>query len=186
MYYSSAVCPQCGQVDAVRKVSSIVSEGTTQTQQFGVAPNLAGSDFFLVGLQGSSVTNLAQRLAPPAQRPGGIGIRLFMAAAAFVLGSTMACGLAMFAGTPEFGRFACGNWVLGIALLAAVLIILPLSGIPKIRQKQATYGRMMYQAHLRWDRLYYCSRDDVTFTPDQNVVIPIQYLSQYLYAEAGA
>ena len=98
----------------------------------------------------------------------------------------MACGLSTFAVTPEFGRFACGNWVLGIALLAAALAILPLSGIPRIRQKQAYYDRMIEQASARWSRLYYCGRDDITFNPDHNLVIPVHELSAYLYTQAGA
>lgn len=186
MYVNSAVCPVCGQIDAVRKVSYVVSEGTSSTEQLGVAPNLTGRDFYLVGMKGSAVTELAQRLAPPAQRPGGIGLRIFLAAAAFLVGSTTACGLSLFTVTPEFGRFACGNWVLGIALICAALVIWPLSSISKIRRKQAYYDTMMKQARSRWNRLYYCTRDDITFNPDQNIVIPVHDLSAYLYTQVGA
>jgi hypothetical protein len=180
------MCPQCRQIDAVRKVSSIVSEGTSSTQHLGIAPNLTGADFYLVGMQGSSMTDLAQRLAPPARRPGGIGARVFLAAITTLLGSIMACGLSVFTVTPEFGRFACGNWVLGIALVTAILAFLPLAGIGGIRRKQAAYDRMIDLARSRWDHLYYGGRDDITFNPEHQVVIPIHNLGRYLYAEAGA
>lgn len=182
VFQEAAVCPRCGQIDAVRKVSSIVSEGTSSTQQVGVAPNLMGTDLFLVGLQGSSATALAQRLAPRVPRPGGIGLRMFLAVTAILVGSVMACGLSLFAVTPEFGRFACGNWVLGIAIVAGVAALLPMLGIPGIRRKQAVYDTMMAHAQNRWGQLYYCARDDVTFNPEEGMTIAIADLRSYLYS----
>lgn len=181
MAYQRAVCPRCGQIDAVRKVSAVVSEGTTSSEQIGIAPNLMGSDLYLVGLQGSSRTKLAQRLAPQARRPGGVGWRIFLAAAAVLVGSMMACGLSVFVVAPEFGRFACGNWVLGIMVLAGLGGIAPLLGIPKVRKQQAAYDAMMEGARAKWGRLYYCTRDDVAFDPDGSTMIPIPALSSYLY-----
>lgn len=181
MGYQSAVCPRCGQLDAVRKVSGVVSEGTSLIEQVGVAPSLMGTDFYLIGMQGSSRTNLAQRLAPPARRPGGIGWRVFLAGAAILLGSIMACGLSMFAVTPEFGRFACGNWVLGILVVAGMGGITPLLGIPGVRRKQTAYDVMMEAARAKWSRLYYCTRDDIAFSPDEGTVVSIPSLSSYLY-----
>src|SRR3954468_20178794 len=97
----SAVCPVCGQTDAVRKVSSVVSEGTSSTDQFGVAPNLLGRDLYVLGSQGTMVTELAQRLTPTTKRPGGIGLRIGLAAIALSVASTMACGLSAFVVRPE-------------------------------------------------------------------------------------
>ncbi len=128
------------------------------------------------------MTELAQRLTPAAKRPGGIGLRIGLAASALFVGSAMACGLSAFVVTPEFGRFACGNWVLGIAAVAAALMSWLLAGIPRIRQRQAEYDSMMQEASERWQRLYYCSRDDVTFDAGQGLVIAVPDLSQYLYA----
>jgi hypothetical protein len=177
-----AVCPHCGQTDAVRKVSAVVSEGTTWSEQMGVAPNLLGSDLYLVGMHGTAMTRLAERLAPQVRRPGGVGWRVFAAAVAVLLGSTMACGLSTFAVTPEFGRFACGNWVLGILLVAGIGTVVPLLSIRGVRRQQAAYDAMMERARARWGALYYCARDDVAFDPAQSTVIPISALSAYLYS----
>lgn len=184
--FQSVVCPQCGQIDAVRKVSAVVSEGTSSTEQLGIAPNLIGSDLYLIGMQGSSVTNLAQRLTPAQRRPGGIGLRLFLAGAAMFIGSIMACGLSVFSVTHEFGRFACGNWVLGIGVVTAALTLLSLVGIPQITRKQAEYDWMMDRVRGRWGQLYYCARDDVAFNPQEGVLIPISGLSAYLYEQTIA
>ena len=186
MYVGGVKCPVCGQIDTVRKVTTIVSEGTTSTEQIGIVPDLTGRDFYLLGMRGTGMTEQAQRLAPQPKRPGGIGPRIFLAAAAFLVGGAMACGLSMFVVTPEFGQFACGNWVIGISLVAAALGTIALSGIPGIRQKQALYDRMMEQASMRWSSLYYCNRDDITFNPEQNLVVPVRDLSTYLYAQVFA
>lgn len=153
-----AVCPQCGQLDAVRKVSSIVSEGSSTTQMFGVAPSLTGSSFYVVGAHGSSTTDLARRLAPAPQRPGGIGLRITLAAIALMVGGFMAAGLSAFVVTPEFGRFACGNWVLGIFVTTALLTLWPLVSISRIRREQEAYDLAMERARGKWSRLYYCGR----------------------------
>jgi hypothetical protein len=176
-----AICPHCRQTDAVRKVSALVSEGTTRSEQLGVAPNLMGSDIFLVGMHGTSRTDLAERLAPRVRRPGGVGWRVFFAVVAIFLGSAMACGLSLFAVTPEFGRFACGNWVLGILVVAGVGGLVPLLGIPRVSREQTAYDAMMERARARWNSLYYCGRDDVVFNPGERAAIPVPALSTYLY-----
>lgn len=45
---SARVCPRCGQIDAVRKVSSIVSEGITTTPYQGISPLQLGDKTYLL------------------------------------------------------------------------------------------------------------------------------------------
>ncbi len=174
-------CPGCGQTDAVQKVSSIVSAGTTTAQQFGVAPNLAGNGFYVIGARETSASNLARRLSPFPSRPGGVGIRIALVLVVLFLGGLMAGGLSLFVGTPEFGRFACGNWVLGILFTAFMISFLQLRSIARIRSRQETYDEAMRQAYARWRQLYYCARDDVVFSPEERVAVPVEYLGSYLY-----
>lgn len=64
---SSLVCPQCGQIDAVRKVTSIASEGI-QVGEYQATTKLewGGKTYYLPTTQGTaSKTLLSQRLLPP-------------------------------------------------------------------------------------------------------------------------
>lgn len=182
MHSDSAVCPQCGQMDAVRKVSSIVSGGSSTTDQFGVAPNLTGRSFYVVGTHGSSTTELARQLSPQLRRPGGVGGRLALAGMALLLGGLMAAGLSVFVVTPEFGSFGCGNWVLGILVVTSLLTLWPLAGIARVRRKQQAYDLLMERARSKWSQLYYCGRDDVVFEPHQRLAMPVQQIGSYLYS----
>ncbi len=184
MSFQGAVCPQCGQIDAVRKVSSVVSEGNTTTQQFGLAPNLTGRSFYLIGTQGTSTTDLAMRLSPQGRRPGAVGLRIALALLSLLAGGVLAIGLSLFAVTPEFGLFACGNWVVGILAVTAVFTVLPLLGIPQAIRKQERYDAALNRARVKWTQLYYCARDDIVFDPGRNVPMPIHDLDSYLYNEA--
>jgi hypothetical protein len=179
--FQPAVCPQCGQIDAVRKVSSIVSEGNTTTDQFGVAPSLTGNSFYVVGAHGSSTTDLARRLAPRPPRPGGVGLRMALAAIALLVGGLMAGGLSIFVVAPEFGLFGCGNWVLGILVVTALLTLWPLLGIARIRREQKAYDLAMERARGKWSQLYYCGRDDIVFEPGERLVLGVSQLGSYLY-----
>ena len=180
--FQPAVCPQCGQIDAVRKVSSIVSEGNATTDQVGVAPSLTGNSFYVMGTHGSSTTDLARRLTPHHARPRGIGLRVALAAIALLVGGLMAAGLSIFVVAPEFGLFGCGNWVLGILVVTALLTLWPLVGIARIKREQKAYDLAMEQVRGKWSQLYYCARDDITFDPAQSMVIPIPNLGAYLYS----
>ena len=62
-------CPSCAQLDSVRKVTSIVSEGTLVGQYEDSAPVQWQGKTYWIPVQKSTAfsTVLAQRLAPPAQ-----------------------------------------------------------------------------------------------------------------------
>ncbi len=66
---NAGVCPHCGQLDAVRKVRAIVTEGVSVGQYQSIAPlQWQGKTYYLpVQRETTSSTLLAQRLAPPSQ-----------------------------------------------------------------------------------------------------------------------
>lgn len=67
MSVQSIVCPNCGQLDAIRRVYSIVTEGISVGSYQGVAPlQLQDKTYYFLAQRGmASSTLLAQRLAPP-------------------------------------------------------------------------------------------------------------------------
>jgi hypothetical protein len=179
-----AYCPQCGQIDAVRKVSSIASTGTRTAHQFGIAPDLNSNGFYMIGSQETSVSDLARRLSPFPQRPGGIGIKVTLVLMTLLLGGVMAGGLSLLVVTPQFGRFACGNWVLSILVTTIILSFLELQSIAQVRRRQEAYDEAMERAIARWKQLYYCSRDDIAFNPSENTLVPVEALNFYLFSQA--
>lgn len=52
----------------------------------------------------------------------------------------------------------------------------------KIRQAEADRDLPHWErATSRWERLYYCRRDDIVFIPNENRAIPMAHLTDYLY-----
>lgn len=63
--FQTVICPQCRQIDSVRKVSAIVDEGTSVIHSSGVAPIQTKDGTYWVPVQkeGVSRTKLSQKLA---------------------------------------------------------------------------------------------------------------------------
>src|SRR6266705_4917183 len=75
MAASSLSCPHCGQLDSVRKVSAIVSSGTSSGSYTGYGDGIGYSSSGmiimdeLITLTGSSQTQLSSLLSPPRETP---------------------------------------------------------------------------------------------------------------------
>jgi len=93
---SQIFCPLCGQMDQVRKVTSIVAEGVSETRVQGTKPvSWGGKTYYLLAeYAGSSATMLAIRLLPPLEKPKTLWGRFWGA-----------CG---------GGHLACFSWLLSI------------------------------------------------------------------------
>lgn len=52
----------------------------------------------------------------------------------------------------------------------------------KIRQAEADRNLPHWErAMSRWEKLYYCSRDDIVFIPNEKRAVPLAFLNDYLY-----
>jgi hypothetical protein len=51
------------------------------------------------------------------------------------------------------------------------------------RQKYAIEKPRWDRAVHRWERLYYCARDDGVFIPGETPFIPIDKMQEFLYAD---
>ena len=88
-----------------------------------------------------------------------------------------------------FVRFDPGGLgLVAFAVLTGLLyVFLPLwFGLRKVKSKrlqfpveQARWERAM----RRWERLYYCVRDDGVFTPGETPFMPIDKMQAFLYAD---
>jgi hypothetical protein len=131
-----ALCPHCRQLDAVRKVRAIVTEGVSVGHYQSIAPlQLQGQTYYLpTQRETSSSTLLAQRLAPPLQpkKPNKTDYSyLKYASASFkakrnAISFTMAillllvsCGIAAVVASLVEGA---GGWILGFLIWLGIVI----------------------------------------------------------------
>ena len=176
------VCPRCRQLDAVRKVSSIVKSGVST----------------------AGYTILAQQLTPPTEKEIEQAIRQSYPHPASRL-PTWRRGLAVLAILLPFVGGLCGAIFASIvsesqaggavAVFVGVIFGMILSGLmyviyaptvpTAIRSEGKNYPRMINQKKQevlrRWNQLYYCQRDDVIFIPYESVAVSPEQMNSYLY-----
>lgn len=156
MEASGVHCPACGQIDAVRKVSAIVSEGTSYSEGSGSAGNT------YVTVYSKSQTNLSSRLSIPKLNTywldqfRGAGIVFLCIGIPFGI-----CGSTLFGGwhTLDLNRDL---------LSFSFAIIGPVLFVPAFllkRRKVARDKPKREQAYALWECMYYCQRDDLVFVP---------------------
>jgi DNA-directed RNA polymerase subunit RPC12/RpoP len=186
-------CPLCGNADGIQKVSTIyVSE---------ISRGYRG------GLWGTRQTGLSRLLSPPT-KPRSSDPR---AQSIFKLG-VMLCGLAVYSGICFFGGpalrvppseltligmslgvtaaaiystlIAGATIIVGVPLIVGAVLVY--RGHKRIRawEERLSFERGRWErARRRWERMYYCARDDGVFIPGDTPVIPILQLRSYLYGE---
>jgi hypothetical protein len=165
----TVTCPVCGAADRIQKVSAVVAAGTTSGEFAGPSVGVTrregrwGGIATYTTLRGSSATYLAGCLRPPA-RPGIS--RIYQDSTAFwtaVVFSLLAFGLLLYAGVAVRGAL---GWGMAIVAGGGMLLLVPAVLARESRTRAyelqlASWKRAME----RWDRLYYCHRDDVVFEP---------------------
>lgn len=198
---SKIVCPKCGRADAVRKVTSIVSEGTVTTDMsgLGIATSEHGGE--LVGMMGSATSRsvLAARLAPPVKPAqafgyGWVGVFLFsriglgLFTLALIL-AIVACSFPILVGAyrenPALVLIPIVGVTVFVVLLLRWIVVSLVREVRKLRDERAGYPaevEIWERSYARWKELYYCSRDDGVFLPNQTVLVPSAQMKPYLYA----
>jgi len=191
-------CPQCGQIDSVRKVSAIVSDGTSSSWYSGYGDGIGYSAHGMMVMDevmtftGSSQTELSHLLSPPI-RPSErslFGIFLVMLLIGLLGLISTTCGfIGIFATEPgALGNYttelgAGGMYIFGILCLSlgvlVLIILLRNSKDEKIRVEREMPAWI--NAIYRWQQLYYCFRCDGVYPPNLNYIVPAQYMMEYLY-----
>lgn len=194
-------CPKCGRADAVRKVTSIVSDGTVLTDMSGLGfvPSERGGE--LVGILGSSTSRsvLVERLSPPRDpaKPSGyswvglflftrLGLALFTVA---IMLATVACSFPLLIPIYREDPFLI---FIPITIFAIVVVLLLRWIVTSLRRDGGTTREkrsdfpLRYQkwehANERWQQLYYCYRDDGVFLPARTILVPVAQMKRLLYA----
>jgi len=179
------VCPKCGQVDQIQKLTAIVSAGTHRTvgtiATYG-RTNVYNRDFEYTGNAYSSSstqvntvarTELTQKLSPP-QRPNqpikpSDDVGTIEIVIGLIISTLILCVIA----------FSIDSWLwMGVSCIAVPAVIGVLIGwltLPKSQEREERYQLMMKEyleilpqwekMHKQWEQMYYCYRDDVVFIP---------------------
>jgi hypothetical protein len=166
------VCPVCGQIDQLQKVSAIRNTGIT-------TGSFSGSTGEYSTLRASASTQLAQLLEPP-QKPSPefrwqVGCMVFCG-----LGTLVGVGIAILIPPQEefFPRYF-------VVVFYGLLFLWLYSGFRKTtrRNQEKLPGELVkWTKQIQiYDRLYYCFRDDQVFDPETDKHYPPQDLTKILY-----
>lgn len=179
---SHLACPVCNRDDRVMKVSSIVSGGTHEisgggytTQTYVDSKGKTRYDSHYVPMSGTQQSALAGQLSPPPKPETGWNT----------------CGLIVLASGVWFGiwamllfGFTSGNAIPGLVLIGigiTVYVLTEMSRQGKVNQIEQVEVPKWEKAIQRWNKLYYCHRDDVLFVPEEGIAISKSQMYQYLY-----
>ncbi len=159
-------CFKCNYSDQIQKVSAIYSAGISSGSYYGSSTPLGESKPSFTTVSGSSQSLLSRRLAPP-NKPSPSFMLIVL--------DVVLAGFAIFC--------------IILPCLFLLVLIYVLSYKPKVDQsKKEDKERLAKEIPLwetameRWNRLYYCMRDDVVFDPDTEASFRPEEMMNYLYS----
>ena len=181
-------CPQCGELDAVRKVSAIYNGGFSTVQN-----NSPLVPYGVVDKTITTITPLAQKLTPPTQpnikKPVGVASRtrrlVFVAIAVLIGIWLIYAGLSV---SVDGASLICFG-----VLLVIGFPVMYFKGESRIRSGKLgqEFNALMEKyndiiskyelAKFRWDSAYYCGRCDGVFIPDENEFVSINQFQRFIH-----
>lgn len=175
----SLACPNCRQVDQVRKVSALVAEGTRQTTTI-----IEHRRSVSVG-EAFSTTTLATRLARPSA-PNRSGCGMVAGFAAGTVGLIIAAVFGCILGLAVSGSLRPGGaWIFVLPLAGAIILPALLFVVGRFVTDRFGHGPSQadlrwLRAHQRWEQLFYCGRCDGVFIPGDIGLVPTPQMQEYL------
>jgi hypothetical protein len=200
------ICPECKKDDAIQRLSSVVSSGEASGSFSGPSVGITrvdgkwGTTGGYTTLSGTTMTELARKLTPPSEprksKLAGaayplLGIGLWGLSLIAVLGGASLPVIALLGSSvPPIGRpLLCVAGVINVLIGIAMII----GGFLLIRQqgKAAEAARARYEAErqaweeamTKYDRSYYCFRDDVVFDAQTGESCDPDSLRSFLYSK---
>jgi len=195
------VCPECQMADMIRKVSSIVADGTfsgihSRTESgVGGLPS-AGGTFFPRGsihLQGTYQTELAKKLSPLSKPRVGCGwyllpfipvvnlVLVWFAPIAFKAKRYMALFLVVYLFplliVNYFFTLSSEIRLSLVILFLAIYVALFYPALKKENDEKVLDWEVKIS---KWQQLYYCARNDCVFDPKVGKVLPADRIENLL------
>lgn len=196
---SRVVCPVCEHDDQIQKVSAVVSGGVSNVTTGGPVGGIGygGGHWSTVSgysmQSGMAITVLAKRLMPPIKPSGRSSCWMWGCAIYLGLVAVMGfCGgiLELFsADEPQSARVASTQEEEAdpLAILFTTVIVGGIAGylfyrIAAKRQRAQDQLPDWEQAVMRWNRVYYCFRDDLVFDPATGEACRLDDFYAFLYS----
>jgi len=178
----STLCPVCGKDDAIQKLSAIVASGQASGTFSGPSVGATrvdgkwGTTGGYTTLSGSTVTELARKLAsPPQPQPkGGCVVALGV-----LLGGLFVLNGLLVSGDTSVGL----GPALALILVGVCVIALPIAYYKKEQVRVAAQEEPAWEESMRkWQRLYYCFRDDLVFDSQTGETCQPDSLTEFLHS----
>jgi hypothetical protein len=202
MHNQELSCPRCGQIDRIAKATAIYSGGMSSDFYSGsstsintpIGRGVSSISNSYSSFSGTSQSIISRKLTPPVKPEmpskgagstcGGIallGMGLLSAIPFFVsLNAYQELGINMIDAMTQYN-----GWAIILAAIFIPVGILVLNSPDKEaeeKKREAAYQIAEWQkAMTRWDRLYYCERDDIVFDPSEQTYIPVDQMINFLY-----
>jgi hypothetical protein len=180
----TTICPKCKKDDAIQKVSAVVASGQASGRFSGPTVGYAhiGKEGGLVGglatLSGTSVTALASKLAPPKKpEKESFSYALLSFLILAVIGMIVV-GIDRLA-SREPVEMVLVPLVGGISVL--IVVVAYFATRKKAEAKDLEKTSAWNAAMRRWNRLYYCCRDDIVFDPATNETCQPEDILLFIY-----
>ena len=161
-----------------------------------------------VPIQTSQMSNLAKNLYPPPKPVMNAATQLSTSSKAifFAIFTAITGGCCLFTSISTFsnsssGAESTGNYLVGGLILVGIAVLLFVYAVPAEnksnkakkaaeedvqRELPIQFAEMMRKWNLaiqKWNKLYYCSRDDCVFLTGSNTHAPISNMMGYIYWE---
>ena len=181
-----STCPKCHSIDKVSKVSAIISGGTHHISgEVPVSRTYKDSDGWhestsYENYNATQQTTLARKLMPPKEpvkEMNGLSLFLGFFALPAILGTVVSSTQLGDAKNSEDAFWALAGIIGALAYLFIAWRIHLFVDKP-LKEKISLEKEIWKQSMLKWEKLYYCSRDDCIFFPDENKSFDIANLYQ--------
>jgi hypothetical protein len=198
----SPICPKCRKDDLIKKLSTVIKEGSMEGTFSGPSASLSrvGEEWAVSGgyttVHGTVKSQLAKLLEPPLKPNPPPKILGKLAKSESKLGKpamliiiiigvlSILVGLLGFVGSSGGNLFCIGFGILITIVAIYNLGNVDMSADEKAYQDLVKKWERDYQqwkdAISDWQSYYYCERDDIVFNPDTNETIPPERLRSTL------
>lgn len=146
------ICPNCHQIDKVQSAAAIFKSGTTSSRSHSTS--WFGPSY---RTDTRHQTDLARRLSPPPNRTAGLVVSMII----ITTGSYYFWGLLAHRSNANTQHLPV-SYETGITIINVLALLLLLRIILDARR------RSVYVRH--WQKLWYCHRCDLEFTPQETAV----------------
>ncbi len=188
---SGIECPRCHHDDKVAKVTVLIHQGThVITGKMPVTTTHYDSDGHQHSttdwseFSGTQKSDLALLLSPP-QKPSHGWISIwngsFIPIAIFI-GLISISPIVMAFQQDKF-IYGLGLFLLGLVMMAVAIGVWKFNKTYRQKAKEALQPKMDIWNHAmsRWEKLYYCSRDDCVYIPGENESASIHDMNELIH-----